>query len=105
MIPPTNAASIKLPFPTFKITQKHKNNVSKSSIDDYLVSVEKDDSQFPPPKGAIFLNKTRLMNDQQVNNPMHGITLEQILNSLVTEYAGTSWANGFISGVSTAPPR
>jgi uncharacterized protein (DUF2132 family) len=26
------------------------------------------------------------MNDQQVNNPMHGITLEQILNSLVTEY-------------------
>ncbi len=95
MIPPTNTASIKLPFPTFKITQKHKNNVSKSSIDDYLMSVEKDDSQLSPQKGAIFLNKTRLMNDQQVNNPMHGITLEQILNSLVTEDQAKSRRDGY----------
>lgn len=26
------------------------------------------------------------MNNQQANNPLHGITLEQILNNLITHY-------------------
>jgi uncharacterized protein (DUF2132 family) len=31
-------------------------------------------------------DNTQHMNEQQVNNPLHGITLEQIVNSLVAHY-------------------
>ncbi|MCD4801424.1 MAG: VF530 family protein, partial [Anaerolineales bacterium] len=31
-------------------------------------------------------DKIQLMSEKQVNNPLHGITLEQIVNSLVDHY-------------------
>ena len=33
------------------------------------------------------------MNDQQANNPLHGITLEQIVNSLVDHYGWSELGN------------
>lgn len=34
-----------------------------------------------------------VMNEQQPNNPMHGITLEQIVNSLVKHYGWSELGN------------
>jgi len=34
-------------------------------------------------------DKTQFMSEQQVNNPLHGITLEKIVNSLVDHYGWT----------------
>ena len=44
--------------------------------------------QFPEKK-----DKSQFMNEQQPNNPMHGITLEQIMNSLVAYYGWSEFGN------------
>jgi uncharacterized protein (DUF2132 family) len=38
-------------------------------------------------------DKIQLMSEKQVNNPLHGITLEQIVNSLVDHYGWNELGN------------
>jgi|GEM_PF-3744473 len=41
-----------------------------------------------------------MSDKQQPNNPLHGKTLEMILNALVDKYGWTEWATGSESIVS-----
>ena len=36
----------------------------------------------------------------QINDPLHGVTLKNIVTSLVAGMAGRSWGNGLVSNVS-----